>query len=239
MGATLFAVCRLPVAVASLVEYRLWGTQPSVVVAHRLSNCVAWAYLPWGMWNLSGAGIIKPVPPALAGRFFTEPLGKPQYHMVLDYTFLWDDFWYGKYHHPKHAAFTWKVWKEERKGGRSVRDLVILWAMSTTSLCGWWPSITDSQEPGFCWEVQYSRQQDEWPELISSFSFWPLPCWSWEQKASESRCWGSSDPSTGQACHSCHLNLLLPPALMPVHPTDSKALSWEGLRTPDPGQMSF
>lgn len=40
-------------------------------------------------------------------------------------------------------------------------------------------------------------------------------------------------------CHSCRLSPLLPPALMPVHPTDSKAPSWEGLRTPDPGQVSF
>ena len=70
---------------------RAWalGVQPSVVVAHRLSNCGswalecrlsscgAWAQLLCGMWDLPGPGI-KPVSPALAGGFLTTaPPGKP------------------------------------------------------------------------------------------------------------------------------------------------------------------
>ena len=44
---------------------------------HRLSGWRTWVYLPLGMWDLPGPGI-KPVSPALAGRFFTTvPPGKP------------------------------------------------------------------------------------------------------------------------------------------------------------------
>ena len=42
----------------------------------RLSSCGAWAWLLHSMWDLSGPGI-KPVSPALAGRFLTTaPPGK-------------------------------------------------------------------------------------------------------------------------------------------------------------------
>ena len=44
---------------------------------HRFSNCGTPTYLLHGIWDLSGQGI-KPVSPALAGRFFTsESPGKP------------------------------------------------------------------------------------------------------------------------------------------------------------------
>ena len=59
---------------------RAWslGTQASVVVAHGLSSCGAWALLFCGMWDLPGPGI-EPMSPALAGRFLTTaPPGKSQ-----------------------------------------------------------------------------------------------------------------------------------------------------------------
>ena len=75
-------------AVASLVvEHGLFGKRASVVAAcrlrscdwiikHRINSCGAWAQLPSGMWDLPGPGI-KPVAPALAGRFLTTgPPGK-------------------------------------------------------------------------------------------------------------------------------------------------------------------
>ena len=89
-GYSLFWVCRLLVAVASLVaEHGPWGAQASVVVTHGLSSwgsqplehsLSSWdalASLLWGMWDLLGPGI-EPVPPALADRVFTtKPPGKP------------------------------------------------------------------------------------------------------------------------------------------------------------------
>ena len=52
------------------------GAQASVVVACRLSSCGARAQLLRGMWDLPGPGI-KPMSPALAGRFLTTaPPGK-------------------------------------------------------------------------------------------------------------------------------------------------------------------
>ena len=59
-------VCWFLIAVASLVA------------VHRLSSCVALAYLPCSMWDLPRPGI-KPMPPALAGGFFTTgPPGKSE-----------------------------------------------------------------------------------------------------------------------------------------------------------------
>ena len=68
----------LLVAGASLVvEHRLWGTRASVVVARGLSSHGPRAELLLGMWNLPRPEI-KPVFPALAGRFFAiESPGKP------------------------------------------------------------------------------------------------------------------------------------------------------------------
>ena len=57
---------------------RAWalGARASVVVAHGLSSCGARALLLRGMWDLPGPGI-KPMSPALAGRFLiTAPPGK-------------------------------------------------------------------------------------------------------------------------------------------------------------------
>ena len=52
------------------------GMRASVVVAHELSSCGAWAQLLRGMWDLPGPGL-KPMSPALAGRFLsTAPPGK-------------------------------------------------------------------------------------------------------------------------------------------------------------------
>ena len=56
---------------------RAWalGTQASVVAAHGVSSCGVQAYLPHGVCNLPRAEI-KPVSPALAGRFLaTGPPG--------------------------------------------------------------------------------------------------------------------------------------------------------------------
>ena len=86
-GLFLIAVCRLLIAVASLVaEHGLQGTQASVIVArglsscsswapeHRLDSCSTWACVPQ---HLPRPGI-KPMFSALADRFLTiEPPGKP------------------------------------------------------------------------------------------------------------------------------------------------------------------
>ena len=69
---------------------RALGIWASIVVAHRLSSCGsralehrlsswgAWALLLCCMWGLPGPGL-KPVSPALAGRFLTTvPPGKPR-----------------------------------------------------------------------------------------------------------------------------------------------------------------
>ena len=75
-GLLFVAVCGLLIAVASLVaEHR-----PQ---AHRLSSWGTWAQLLRNVWNLPGPGI-KPVSPALAGRFLsTVPPGKYHTEMFL------------------------------------------------------------------------------------------------------------------------------------------------------------
>ena len=88
-GYSLVAVRGL-IAVASLgAGHRLWGSWASALLAHgpvlqlpgskhSLSSCGAQAWLLPGVWDLPGSGI-KPVSPALAGRFFTtEPPGKSE-----------------------------------------------------------------------------------------------------------------------------------------------------------------
>ena len=83
-------MCRLLVVMASLVvEHGLLGAWASVIAArglsscgsrsleHRLKSCGTRTLLLQGMWDLLESGI-KPMSPALAGRFFTtEPPGKP------------------------------------------------------------------------------------------------------------------------------------------------------------------
>ena len=53
-----------------------FGSCSLQALEHRLSSYSAWAYLLQGMWTLPWTGI-KPMSPAMAGRFFTtEPPGK-------------------------------------------------------------------------------------------------------------------------------------------------------------------
>ena len=60
-----------------LLLLRALGVRASVVVACGLSNCGARAQLPCSMWDPPRPGL-KPLSPALAGRFFTTVLpGKP------------------------------------------------------------------------------------------------------------------------------------------------------------------
>ena len=61
------AVHRLLIVVACLVA----GVWASVVVACGLSSCGARDWLFHGMWDLPGPGL-KPVFPALTGRFLTS-----------------------------------------------------------------------------------------------------------------------------------------------------------------------
>ena len=65
------AVCGpLTIAASLVAEHRLQR--------RRLSNCGSRAYLLRGMWDLPRPGL-KPVSPALAGRFSTTaPPGKPE-----------------------------------------------------------------------------------------------------------------------------------------------------------------
>ena len=73
--------------VASLVaEYSLWLQQASIAIVHGLSKCDTRALLLHSMWNLSRSRI-KPVSPALAGRFLsTVPPGRsPLFHCVYMY----------------------------------------------------------------------------------------------------------------------------------------------------------
>ena len=81
-----------PVVVHRLLiaEHMLYGTWASVVAVSGLSSCGSWALeyrlnscgsqalLLHDMWDLPRPGI-KPMSPALAGRFFTtEPPEKPE-----------------------------------------------------------------------------------------------------------------------------------------------------------------
>ena len=91
-GCSPVSVCRLLIAVASLVAERgllgsgLQKLRPmgshgcgSRAPEHRLNNCGAQASLLCGMWDLPGS---EPMTPALPGGFFTsEPPGKP--HLFL------------------------------------------------------------------------------------------------------------------------------------------------------------
>ena len=57
------------------------AVEPPGAPEHRLQSCAAWASLLWGVWGLPRSGI-KPVSPALAGRFFrTVPSGKLLFYL--------------------------------------------------------------------------------------------------------------------------------------------------------------
>ena len=76
-GPLLTAVCGpLTIAASLVVEHRLQ--------TRRLSNCGSRAQLLHGMWDLPRPGL-KPVSPALAGRFSTTvPPGKPSLSPLLN-----------------------------------------------------------------------------------------------------------------------------------------------------------
>ena len=75
-GPLFIAVCRPLIVVASFVaEHRLQ--------THRLSSCGSRAQLLRSMWDLPRPGL-KPVSPALAGRFSTTaPPGKPSLFFLM------------------------------------------------------------------------------------------------------------------------------------------------------------
>ena len=76
-GGYLLAVVSRLLTVRLLLWHRLKGAWASVVATRELSCCGAWAKLTVCgiLFSLSG---IKPVSPALAGRFLTaRPLGNP------------------------------------------------------------------------------------------------------------------------------------------------------------------
>ena len=73
----LFITVRRPLIIAAslVAEHRLQ--------TRRLSSCGSWAQLLCGMWDLPRPGL-KPVSPALAGRFSTTaPPGKPCFHFLV------------------------------------------------------------------------------------------------------------------------------------------------------------
>ena len=89
-GTLFIVVCRPLTVVASLVvEHRLQ--------THRLSNCGTWAQSLRGVWDLPRPGL-KPMSPALAGRFSTTaPPGKPNNYLLnislshyFSFTRLWN-----------------------------------------------------------------------------------------------------------------------------------------------------
>ena len=89
-GYALDAMHRLLILVASLiVEHRLWGMWALVLAAVKLSSVgsvvmVHGLTCPAACGNLPGPGI-KPVSPALAGRFLTSGApGSPHFTFVSD-----------------------------------------------------------------------------------------------------------------------------------------------------------
>ena len=78
-GPLFIAVCGpLTIAASLVAEHRLQTL--------RLSSCGSWAQLLRGMWDLRRPGL-KPVSPALAGRFSTTaPPGKPKFFYFYFFT---------------------------------------------------------------------------------------------------------------------------------------------------------
>ena len=83
-GGPLFIVVRGPLTIAAFLvaEHRLQ--------TRRLSSCGSRAQLLRGMWDLPRPWL-KPVSPALAGRFSTTaPPGKPERQLLYDLTYMWN-----------------------------------------------------------------------------------------------------------------------------------------------------
>ena len=88
----LFIAVRRPLTIAAslVAEHRLQ--------THRLSNCGSRAQSLRGMWDLPRPGL-KPMSPALAGRFSTTaPPGKPRTSFFKRSTLLKYNFTYNKMH---------------------------------------------------------------------------------------------------------------------------------------------
>ena len=78
LGLSLVTVIRVysPVAVCGLLIAMLPSLQSMGCRVRGLSSCGLWAQLPRGIWDLPRPEI-KPTSPALAGRLFNGPPGKP------------------------------------------------------------------------------------------------------------------------------------------------------------------
>ena len=88
MDHSLFAACRIPSAMASLVvEHRLKDTQASALVVHGLSSCGTQAQLPCCIWDPPGTGI-KSVSLALQGRLNHWTIKEVPYHLALLWIFI-------------------------------------------------------------------------------------------------------------------------------------------------------
>ena len=70
-------------AQASVVAAHWLSSRGSRALEHKLSSCGTWAELLHGMWDLPRPGL-KPVSPALAGRFLTTvPPGKQDVEYIF------------------------------------------------------------------------------------------------------------------------------------------------------------
>ena len=81
-----FLFIHLSVSILAAAHCVMWDLLlqrvDSLVMAHRLSSCGAWAYLLHDIWDLSFPAI-KPMSPALAGGFLaTGPPGKSLYLLL-------------------------------------------------------------------------------------------------------------------------------------------------------------
>ena len=81
-----FLFIHLAVSILAAAHCVMWDLLlqrvDSLVMAHRLSSCGAWAYLLHDIWDLSFPAI-KPMSPALAGGFLaTGPPGKSLYLLL-------------------------------------------------------------------------------------------------------------------------------------------------------------
>ena len=144
----LFIAVRGPLTIAAslVVEHRLQ--------THRLSDCGSRAQLLRGMWDLPRPGL-KPVSPALSGRFSTTaPPGKPPkftrflQFIIIFKIYLSIYFWL-------HWVFiaacrlslvaTSRVYSSLQCAGFSLQWLLLLWSTGSRragfSSCGTWASV--------------------------------------------------------------------------------------------------